>query len=72
MAPTSYRNRTPRRPDGMQIIDPPVGPFSNPKDIRRWIKELEKSMPASPERDHELKNARSWLRRGRGHKSSGR
>lgn len=55
----------------MQIIDPPVGPFSDPKDIRRWFKELE-SMPASPERDHELKNARSWLRRGRGHKSSGR
>lgn len=55
----------------MQIIDPPVGPFSDPNDIRRWIKKLE-AMPASPERDHELKDARNWLRRGRERKNSGR
>ncbi len=45
----------------MQIIDPPVGPFSDPEDIRRWIKKLE-AMSPSPERDYELESAKSWLK----------
>lgn len=52
----------------MQIIDPSVGPFSDPEDIRRWIAELE-AMPASPERDFELESARSWLKNERERKS---
>ncbi len=52
----------------MQIIDPPVGPYSDPEDIRRWIVELE-AMPASPERDYELKNATNWLKNERERKS---
>jgi len=55
----------------MQIIDPPVGPYSDPEDIRRWIEELE-AMPPSPERDYELESARSWLKSEHEHKSDKR
>ena len=42
------------------IIDPPVGPYSDPKNIEDWILELERMSP-SPAREYCLQEAREWL-----------
>jgi len=44
------------------IIDPPVGPYSDIEDIKDWIKKLE-AMPKSIERDEALDEAKDWLNR---------
>lgn len=47
--------------DEYNWIDPPVGPYSPPDDIRRWIKELE-SMPDSEEVRSSIDEATRWLK----------
>ena len=42
------------------LIDPPVGPYSDPDEIMRWIGELE-SMPQVPGVGEALEQARNWL-----------
>ena len=42
------------------LIDPPVGPYSTPDEIRRWIDELE-SMPWVEGLSQPLEQARNWL-----------
>lgn len=46
------------------LIDPPVGPYSDPAEIRAWIKELEKMDPA-PEVGEAISMAREWLDRAK-------
>ena len=40
----------------MLIIDPPIGSFSPPEEVRAWISELEevRSRPGFDEEDHAL------------------
>jgi hypothetical protein len=44
----------------LQIIDPPVGPFSAVEDIRAWLAEL-RDFPDGESRDLAVEQAEAWL-----------
>lgn len=44
------------------IIDPPVGPYSDPDDIRAWLEELRK-MPDNEDVRQAIKEAEQLLER---------
>ncbi len=46
----------------MQLIDPPVTPFSPPHEIKAWIKELETVLLPHDGHREALNFAREWLR----------
>lgn len=43
------------------IIDPPVGPYSQPAEIEAWIEQLQEFDSALPEVQEALAQAREWL-----------
>lgn len=48
----------------IELIDPPVSPFSSKKDIRKWLVELQAAeKPYSAERKAAIREAKSWLKR---------
>jgi len=48
-------------PDKYYLIDPPVGPFSTPKEVEAWLKELAKLEQTTEVRDA-IKEAKTLLK----------
>lgn len=53
------------------IVDPPVGPFSEPAEIRAWVTQLEKWLAQSEQEDahiyrEAIEEAKGWLERSAG------